>query len=91
MNVGIGNEAEQFNFWKCLFQIVVTVSLQCVVFGQTLKMVVCVQGERAIGAQLVPDFETELNGDSYSTLDTGLSLGWFIGLVVTVQEIIVLL
>jgi hypothetical protein len=38
---------------------------------------------RALGRKL--DFETEINGDSRSTSDKGLSLGgWFVGLVVPV-------
>ncbi len=34
--------------------------------------------------------ETEVNGDSKSTNERGPFLGWFVGLVVSVQEIFVL-
>ena len=34
--------------------------------------------------------ETEVNGDSKSTNERGSFLGWFVGLVVPVQEIFVL-
>jgi hypothetical protein len=34
------------------------------------------------------DFETDLNGDSRGTFERGLSLGWFAGPVLPVQEIL---
>ena len=41
MNVGIGNEAEQFHFWEYLFQIFSTLSLQC---GHPLVAISIIEG-----------------------------------------------
>jgi hypothetical protein len=58
----------------------------CISWGHEIKL--NVQRERKSGGSY-PDFETEINGDSRSTFDSGLSLvgsfglcGWLIVLVV---------
>jgi hypothetical protein len=64
----------------------------CIPWGHEIKL--NVQTERESGVSY-PDFETEINGDSRSTFDSGPSLvgsfglsGWSIVLVVPVQEIL---